>query len=82
MQKDPDPDVIQQKEYQVVIARANLADAQDTLAEMQAGPDKTIIQQKEQLLSIAQNDLEKAEVTLAEMQADPEKLKYRSSRSG
>jgi RND family efflux transporter MFP subunit len=72
MLADPDPDVIQQKEYQLLIAQYNLAAAEEKLEGMLAGPDALNIQQKEEQLVIARNNLAEAEQKLADMQAEPD----------
>ena len=59
----------EQRTAQLAIAQANLAEAEQTLADMQAGADPLEVEQRQQELTVAQTNLAKAEQTLADMQA-------------
>ena len=57
------------KGVQLSIAKLDLADAEENLAEMQAGADPLEVEQRQQQLVVAQTNLAKAEQALADMQA-------------
>jgi len=64
----------EQKKRQLILADENLAQAEETLAEMQAGPDPLAVEQKQKQLADAEARLANAEQTLAEMQAGGDPL--------
>jgi len=59
----------EQRTAQLAIAQANLADAEQALADVQAGADPLEVEQRQQQLAVAQTNLANAEQTLTDMQA-------------
>ena len=59
----------EQTKLELAIAEFDLAEAEETLAEMQAGADPLEVEQKQKHLALAQANLKEAEDDLAEIQA-------------
>jgi len=59
----------EQEQKELAIAEFDLADAEETLAEMEAGADSLEVEQKQKQLAVAQANLKEAEDDLAEIQA-------------
>jgi len=59
----------EQKQKELAIAEFNLAEAEETLAEMMAGADPLEVEQKQKQLAVAEASLSKAEDDLAEIRA-------------
>ena len=57
----------EQKQKELAIAEFELAEAEETLAEMQAGADPLEVEQKQKQLALAQANLKEAEDNLAEL---------------
>jgi HlyD family secretion protein len=72
MQASPDAALIKQRQYELLVAQANLDSATTGLAAMQATPDPLNIQLKTQQLTIARNNLTVAQQALAAVQAAPD----------
>jgi len=59
----------EQTQKKLALAEFDLAEAEETLAEMQAGADPLDVEQKQKQLAVAQANLKEAEDDLAEIQA-------------
>ena len=59
----------EQKQKELALAEFDLAEAEETLAEMMAGADPLEVEQKQKQLALVQANLEKAKDDLAEIQA-------------